>query len=188
MLRLSSLSAAVCLAAAASAFAAEPAAKGNPGGNAPAFRGISADQPVDIGADAASLREKDRVVVLTGNVVAKQGTVELKADKVTVHYLSGGKPAGSTGLGGSIERLIAEGNVVVTRPGETVKSATATYEMAARQIVMAGHVVATKDGNVVRGERVIVDLANETLRLDMGGPASGRVQGLFRPPPQTKKP
>ncbi|MFO1187142.1 MAG: lipopolysaccharide transport periplasmic protein LptA [Alphaproteobacteria bacterium] len=188
MSRLSLISACFLFFANAAAAAGTQPNATLPADNPPALRGISADQPIDIGADAASLREKDRVVVLSGNVVARQGTVELKADKVTVHYLPGAKPNTNTGIGGNIERLVAEGNVVVTRPGETVKSATATYEMAARQIVMAGHVVAMKDGNVVRGERVIVDLANETMRLDMGGPTSGRVQGVFRPPPQTKKP
>jgi lipopolysaccharide export system protein LptA len=169
-----------CLAAPASA----PPSSGT---QAPVFRGLSADQPIDIGADAASLRERDRVVVLSGNVVAKQGTIELKADKVTVYYAPGGAPKAGTGVAGQIDRLVAEGNVVVTRPGEIVKSAAATYEMAARQIVMSGHVVAMKDGNVVRGERVVVDLANETMRLDMGAPG-GRVRGVFVPPTPSKKP
>jgi lipopolysaccharide export system protein LptA len=150
-------------------------------------RGLSADQPIDIGADAASLRERDRVVVLSGNVVAKQGAIELRADKVTVYYAPGGAPKAATGVAGQIDRLVAEGNVVVTRPGETVKSESATYEMAARQIVMSGHVVAMKDGNIVRGERVVVDLANETMRLDMVAPG-GRVRGVFVPPTPSNKP
>jgi lipopolysaccharide export system protein LptA len=187
MLKPSVISAFAWIFACGAMAAETPSKTPAPADNPPVLRGITADQPIDIGADSASLRETDRVVVLSGNVVARQGTVELRADKVTVHYLAGAKPSGSSGLGGSIDRLVAEGNVVVTRPGETVKSATATYEMAAKQIVMAGGVVAMKDGNVVRGERIIVDLANETLRLDMGGP-SGRVQGLFRPPPPGKKP
>ncbi len=148
---------------------------------------ISSDQPVSIGADNAALSENDRVVVLSGNVVVKQGDIQLTADKVTAYYTAGAAPTHDSNIAGNIERLLAEGNVVVTRPGEVVKSTTATYEMAKRQILMTGHVVATRGGNIVRGERVVVDIANQTVRLDMGAPG-GRVQGLFVPATTTKKP
>jgi lipopolysaccharide export system protein LptA len=148
---------------------------------------LSADQPVSVSADKAALSENDRVVVLSGNVVVKQGEVQLTADKVTAYYVSGSSPAKGSNITGNIDRLIAAGNVVVTRPGEVVKSAAATYEMAKRQIVMTGHVVAMRGGNIVRGERVVVDLGSQTVKLDMGAPG-GRVQGLFVPSSTAKKP
>lgn len=148
---------------------------------------LSSDQPVSVSADNAALSENDRVVVLSGNVIVKQGEVQLTADKVTAYYVAGAKTAKGSNVTGNIDRLIAEGNVIVTRPDETVKSATATYDMTKREIVMSGHVVAMRGGNIVRGERVVIDLGSQRVKLDMGTPG-GRVQGLFVPSTTTKKP
>jgi lipopolysaccharide export system protein LptA len=168
------------------ACASEPAAAAAPALPKAPIATLNTEQPVEIGADAASVRGNERVLVLTGNVVARQGEMELKADKATAYYAKSAAAPVGPGLAASIERLVAEGNVVVTRPGEVVKSASATYELSAHRIVMSGHVVATRNGNIVRGERVVVDLVNQTITLETGA-AGGRVQGLFMPA-STKKP
>lgn len=137
------------------------------------------EEPVDISSDEAHVSEANRVVVLTGHVVARQGQVELQADTVTVHYL-GGAPSNDSSKG-KIESLEAQGNVIVTRPGEIVKSAAATYKMIEKQILMRGNVVATRGTSVVRGDNLIVDLVKETIRLQASS-SDGRVHAIFTPP------
>lgn len=171
------------LASANSALSAEAAKPSD--GSPPSV--LNSDQPISIGADNASLSESQRVVILSGNVVVKQGDLQLNADKVTAYYIQGSAPKEGADIAGNIDRLIAEGHVVVTRPGEVVKSDSASYEMAKRQIVMTGNVVATRAGNIVRGQRVVVDLDAQTVKLDMGAPG-GRVQGIFVPSTAKKKP
>jgi lipopolysaccharide export system protein LptA len=174
------LAATASLPAVAETDAAAPAtaaaqAKGS-SGLADAF---DSRQPVDITAAEANLDQTDHTLLLKGDVIAKQGPVELKADNLTVYYLDN-KDAGTT-VGSRIKKMVAKGNVVVTRPGEIVRSRDATYDLPSKRILMSGDVVATRKGSVVRGQRVVVDLAKETIELQ--STASGeRVRALFNPP------
>ena len=168
----------IALGTAAAQAPSEPAhVAGAPGG--------LGDAPVDISADEARVNEATHTVVLLGHVVAKQGEVQLQANTVTVHYIAGKK--GADNSNGTIERLEAQGDVVVTRPGEIVKSAAATYKMIEKQILMTGNVIATRAGSVVRGDSLIVDLVKETIKLE-AGEQSGRVRAIFTPPDNGAKP
>jgi len=136
-------------------------------------------EPVDISSDEAHVSEADRTVILSGHVLARQGEVQLQADSVTVHYLSGAKTSDLSSKG-KIDSLEARGNVVVTRPGEVVKSMAATYKMIEKQILMHGNVVATRGNSVVRGENLIVDLVKKTIQLQAGA-SDHRVHAIFSP-------
>ena len=142
------------------------------------------EEPIDISSDTAHVDENSKTVVLDGNVIATQGAVQLRADTVTVHYLGAAAEAQASG---KIDRLEATGNVIVTRPGEVVKGAAATYKMIEKQIVMTGNVIATRGANVVRGDTLIVDLAKDTIKLQSSG-QSGRVRAIFKPPTSGEKP
>ena len=169
------------IALAIAALSAAPLAASAQPSNSTDLAGLKApkgQEPVDISSDEAHVSEANRVVVLTGNVLARQGEVQLQADTVTVHYLAGQAADSSKG---KIDSLEAQGNVVVTRPGEVVKSMAATYKMIEKQILMHGNVVATRGTTVVRGNSLIVDLVKETIRLQ-GDSADGRVHAIFTPP------
>jgi lipopolysaccharide export system protein LptA len=181
-------------AAPASASSGTQPAKENDKARAENISPAQASEPVDVSSDAAHVDETSRVVVLTGNVIAKQGDVTLRADTVTVHYLAGAAQASPAGPSekpgtshGKIDRLEAHGNVVVTRPGEVVKGDSAIYEMIDRRILMTGNVVATRDGNVVRGDHLTVDLVKQTLQLQ-ADQQTGRVRAVFTPPSKDAKP
>ncbi len=137
------------------------------------------EEPIDLSADELHVDEANRTVTFTGHVVARQGNVQLMADNVIAHYLAA-RQSGSSSTG-RIELLEATGNVVVTRPGEVVKGATATYKMIDKRILMHGNVVATRGQNVVSGESLIVDLVKETVSLSAGS-SDGRVHAIFAPP------
>ena len=144
--------------------------------------GLSAprgQEPVDITSDEAHVSETDRTVILSGHVMAKQGEMQLQADSVTVHYLAG-KLTSDTSSKSKIDSLEAHGNVVVTRPGEVVKSMAATYKMIEKQILMHGNVVATRGSSVVRGENLVVDLVKQTIQLQAGA-SDRRVHAIFSP-------
>jgi lipopolysaccharide export system protein LptA len=143
------------------------------------------EEPVDISSDEAHVNEGERTVVLSGHVIARQGEMQLQADTVTVHYLAGAVQKGSPK--GKIDSLEASGNVVVTRPGEIVKSMSATYKMIEKQILMKGNVTATRGTSVVRGDSLIVDLVRETIKLQ-SNVQNGRVHAIFTPPPTSGKP
>jgi lipopolysaccharide export system protein LptA len=134
------------------------------------------DVPIEIAADELEVRQNDGIATFRGNVDAVQGDLTLTADAVDVHYAGG--PAG--GEGGSISRVVATGNVVVTSPRDIARGHQGVYDLERRTIVMSGDVVLTRDGNVLRGSRLEVDLASGVSRMLPQG-EGGRVRALFVP-------
>jgi lipopolysaccharide export system protein LptA len=53
--------------------------------------------------------------------------------------------------------------------------------MQTNTVTLSGNVVMTQGQNVLRGERLVVDLANGVSRVESGRNGQGRVQGLFLP-------
>ena len=81
-------------------------------------------------------------------------------------------PGGSS----SIKRLEARGNVVVTQKDQVVTGETAIFDTKTNLITMVGGVVLTQCKNVLRGDRLMVDMTTGVSRVESD---SGKVQGLF---------
>jgi len=81
-------------------------------------------------------------------------------------------PGGSS----SIKRLEAHGNVVVTQKDQVVTGETAVFDTKTNLITMVGGVVLTQCKNVLRGDRLFVDMTTGVSRVESD---SGKVQGLF---------
>ena len=88
-------------------------------------------------------------------------------------------PAATPGPGGSsqIKRLEAKGNVVVTQKDQIVTGETAIFDTKTNLVTMLGGVVLTQGKNVLRGDRLLVDMTTGVSRVESD---SGRVQGLFQ--------
>ena len=82
-------------------------------------------------------------------------------------------PGGSS----SIRRLEARGSVVVTQKDQVVTGETAVFDTKTNMITMLGGIVLTQGKNVLRGDRLMVDMATGVSRVESD---SGRVQGLFQ--------
>ena len=81
-------------------------------------------------------------------------------------------PGGSS----SIKRLEARGSVVVTQKDQVVTGETAVFDTKTNLITMVGGVVLTQCKNVLRGDRLFVDMTTGVSRVESD---SGKVQGLF---------
>jgi len=81
-------------------------------------------------------------------------------------------PTGSS----SIKRLEARGNVVVTQKDQVVTGESAVFDTRTNLITMHGGVVLTQCKNVLRGDRLFVDMTSGVSRVESD---SGKVQGLF---------
>jgi lipopolysaccharide export system protein LptA len=90
-------------------------------------------------------------------------------------------PGGSS----SIKRLEARGSVVVTQKDQVVTGETAVFDTKTNLITMLGGVVLTQGKNVLRGDRLLVDMTSGVSRVESD---SGRVQGLFQSSGQTGGP
>jgi lipopolysaccharide export system protein LptA len=153
------------------------------------------DQPIQIEAASLEMRDKKKEATFSGNVKVVQGDTTMTSKVLVVFYESSqaaatpapanAKPAkaapmqsATPGPGGtsSIRRLEAKGNVVVTQKDQVVTGETAVFDTKANLITMLGGVVLTQCKNVLRGDRLLVDMTTGVSRVESD---SGRVQGLF---------
>ena len=72
-------------------------------------------------------------------------------------------PAGSS----SIRRLEAKGNVVVTQKDQVVTGESAVFDTKTNLVTMIGGVVLTQGQNVLRGDRLVVDMTNGVSRVEI---------------------
>ncbi|WGD52730.1 LptA/OstA family protein [Bradyrhizobium sp. CB1650] len=155
------------------------------------------DQPIQIEAASLEMRDKKKEATFAGNVKVVQGDTTMTSKTLVVFYESSGdKPAtpqptaakgtksapmqsATPGPGGSssIKRLEARGNVVVTQKDQVVTGETAIFDTKTNLITMLGGVVLTQCKNVLRGDRLMVDMTTGVSRVESD---SGRgVQALL---------
>jgi lipopolysaccharide export system protein LptA len=164
------------------------ASKGPPN----ALQGFSQnqDQPVHIEAATLEVRDKDKVATFSGNVKVTQGDTVMRCKSLVVFYEGGddaekGKTlqAAAPGPGGNqkIKRLEARGSVIVTQKDQTATGSLGIFDMRTNTVDLTGDVVMTQGQNMLRGDRLIVDLTSGVSRVESGKNGQGRVQGLFQP-------
>lgn len=142
-------------------------------------------QPIEITSDSLEVVQAERLATFTGNVDAVQGDVVLSADELRVFYRGSGDRA--DGSSGTIRRIEASGNVIVTSPRETAEGNAGTYDVAGSTITLDGGVVLTRADNVIRGDRLELDLTTGVSRVvarttaSEGGSPEERVRAVFVP-------
>jgi lipopolysaccharide export system protein LptA len=181
---------------------ATPCAMAQPGANtgkgAPnALQGFQQNrgQPVQIEAASLEVRDKDKVATFSGNVKVVQGDTTMRCKALVVFYEQQNKDgpaaaqtmkAASPGPGGSsqISRLEARGGVTVNQKDQTATGDTALFDMKSNTVTLQGNVVVSQGPNVMRGERLVVDMTTGVSRVD-AGKSSGPVRMLIQQgPPQ----
>ena len=153
------------------------------------------DQPIQIEAASLEMRDKKKEATFSGNVKVVQGDTTMTSKTLVVFYDSGpaqespqpASPKGAKsatmqsatpGPGGSssIRRLEAKGSVVVTQKDQVVTGETAIFDTRANLITMVGGVVLTQCKNVLKGDRLKVDMTTGVSRVESD---NGKVQGMF---------
>jgi lipopolysaccharide export system protein LptA len=115
--------------------------------------------------------------------VVTQGDTTMKCKSLIVHYdtdskSSGGMKTAQPGPGGnsSIKKLEALGGVFVTQKDQTATGDKGLFDMKANTITLSGNVLITQNQNVLKGERLVVDMGTGAARVE-----GGRVTGVFVP-------
>jgi lipopolysaccharide export system protein LptA len=132
------------------------------------------DEPIQIEADRLEVRDPEKLAIYSGNVQVRQGETVLEAPELRVFYT--GEPTQSGAPGSQVSRIEAGPSVSVRSGDQTASGATAVLDMEQNLITMSGGVVLTQGPNIVRGERLLVDLNTKLGRLE-----GGRVQTLITP-------
>lgn len=168
------------------------------------FGGLSknSNEPIDIESDMLTVYDAKKYATFKGDVKAVQGTTTLRAAELDVHYVGGSEkltgqesevvqtsnqatPQDAQGSGQSqINKIEARGNVViVSEDDQTTTSDWAIYDVPAQLVTVGGNVVLTQGQNVLKGDRLVIDLTTGESRFENKGNAAagGRIRALFMP-------
>jgi lipopolysaccharide export system protein LptA len=152
-----------------------------------ALQGFSTnrDKPVKIRAASLEVRDKEKFATFSGDVHVVQGDTDMRCKTLVVFYDDNSNKdsketvkAAQPGPGGSgqIRRMEARGNVVVTQKDQTATGDRGDFDMRTNTVVLSGKVVVTKGRDVLRGERLVVNLTDGVSRME-----GGQVEALFEP-------
>ncbi len=148
---------------------------------------LSSDAPIEIASDALEVLQNEHKAIFTGNVIATQATVNMRADTMTVFYRESGgaaaEPAAESNMGKGIYRIESTGKVVFTTPTETAQGDTAIYLVDDNTIELMGNVFLTRDKNLLKGTKLVYNLTTgrSVLTGGVSTTGGGRVRGLFVP-------
>lgn len=139
--------------------------------------------PVSYSAEHMEYYDSEHRAVLTGDVDVVQNDARLRADKITLFFSgSSAGPQQSSGAGlsaGSIQRMIADGEVYYVRPAQSARGDHADYEVSNDTVVFTGNVVVASTQNVIRGNTMTLRISDRQTVIQ---PATGgRVHGVFVP-------
>src|SRR5262245_14894530 len=158
---------------------------GAQGGPPNALQGFSKNrgEPVKIQAASLEVRDKEKVATFSGDVHVVQGDTDMRCKVLVVYYEesatkgSGPKTADPGPAGSSqIRRMEARGNVVVTQRDQVATGDRGDFDMRTNTVTLSGKVVVTKGQDLLRGERLVVNLTDGASRME-----GGRVEALINP-------
>jgi len=91
--------------------------------------------------------------------------------------------------GQQVRRVEAKGGVFVTQKDQTATGESGVFDMQANTVTLLGNVVISQGQNVVKGDRLTVDLTSGTSRVECGkSQGQCRVQALIQPGSMRDKP
>jgi lipopolysaccharide export system protein LptA len=168
---------------------------GQPSSGPPnALQGFSQnrDKPVQIDSASLEVRDKEKMATFAGNVHLVQGDVTLKCQTLVVYYEAdpakpgAAAPASASQQGNQqIKRIEAKGGVVVLQKDQKASGDTGIFEMKSNTVTLLGNVIISQGPNIVKGDRLAVDLTTGVSRVECGKGTQCRVQALLQPGSQT---
>jgi lipopolysaccharide export system protein LptA len=149
---------------------------------------INKNEPIEIISDRMDAFNEKKMVVFSGNAMAKQSDKILKSDKLLLYYKR--EPAKKIKIGtkeiegaGDLEKIEAKGNVSITQGERIVTGDEAVFFQDSGQIIMTGNAVLREGKNIIKGDKVIVFLNENRGMIESN--SQKRVKAVIYP--QEKK-
>lgn len=138
--------------------------------------------PIQIEADHMLSDQKSNSVFFSGKVEAKQDTVIIHADEMTVFYDKGeNKEDTGKEQKRDIEKLLASGNVEITKDEWVATGDNAEYFEAERKLIITGNTKVWQNNNLVTGDKFIMYLDEGKSIVERNGQQNERVKAFFYP-------
>ena len=125
------------------------------------------DQPIDITSDRVETYSKENLIIFRGNVIARQKDVVIYADSIEVVTVGDGK---------GIERVVASGNVKVQQGLRVANCQKAVFYNLERKIFLTGEPKVWEGENIISGDEIVFDLAQNRVVVKGGVGGRGKVK------------
>jgi lipopolysaccharide export system protein LptA len=157
--------------AAAQSRPAGPARSATAPGSTTAAKPPKSPQPVTVDADKMERFGKERLVIFTGKVVARQDNNVQYADRMEVYFDE---------KEDRILRTVSTGNVrIITSDCRTGTARRAEYYDLEQRVVLLGNARVWQEDNVVSGETITIYISQDRSVVEAG--KQERVKGIFFP-------
>ncbi len=148
---------------------------------APHFSGFASnpDAPIEIEADRLDVDDVKKTAVFSGRVKAVQGDFVLRTERLIVRYSGAAGGAGpGPGAGPEIRELEARNRVFITsKNNQSATSNWAKFDVKSQIVTIGGNVVLTQGKNVIKGERLVINLVTGKSRFETPGGAGTTARG-----------
>lgn len=140
------------------------------------LRLVSPDQTVTA-TERMEYHSNEREAKAIGNAKVVRGQDILTADTITAFFKDGNAQPNT----GNLDRLEADGKVVITTPTEKLYGNKGTYKAATNTAELIGKVRIERGENVLEGERAEVNLTTNVSKMFSSNKPGARVRGVFFP-------
>lgn len=142
-----------------------------------AARSSDYSQPVNVVSAEQLADLKTNTIIFAGDVVATQGSMEIKADKIEVKRGSDGKLDSVTAYGKPVtfRQILDNGKPIHTR------SARLSYLPRRSLVVLSGKATIWQDESSMSGERIEYNIQTQKMKANNATSQGGRVSSTFVP-------
>lgn len=141
------------------------------------------EQPIKVSADSASFDEKTGFAIYRGNVLVQQGTLEMRADEVTL----------TVDKDGTVQKSLAKGKPAryQQKPAPdkgllTAEASQIEYDAKADKMTLSGNAKLKQDSSSFTGSTITYFITKQ--QIDAKGDSTNRVQLVFPPAAAQKDP
>ncbi len=169
---------------------------------APATNAVAAaTEPTVVTSERLHVDYAHNVGTFEVNVLAVDPRITVRADKMTVFFASNSpsnktaaastpKPAAGadSDLGRSVDKIIAEGAVVITTPdNKKSNSERAEYTSADGKVILTGHPIVQSPDGTVTGSRITFWRGSEKMDVESDQTDTNRTKLIIYPEEQRKQ-
>ena len=136
------------------------------------------NQAIEIEADSVDIKESEGVSVYQGNVVLRQGSIEVTADKVTVEH-KGGKPSKVVASGGPARFKQRSGDDKPDMVGQANKM---EYRVDSEELILSGKARLSQGKDSFASDRIVYDRVKAVVKAGAAAKGSERVRITIQAP------
>ncbi len=136
------------------------------------------EQPFQLQADTQTFDQKNGRITYSGNALLQQGSLQIKADTITVEFTADNNVKAVTATGSPAhfqQRPSAERGIVSAEANQIV------YDSANNTVSMTESVKLEQDGAIMRGHSIHYDLTQELVNAQSGAEGQDRIQMTIPP-------